>query len=153
MIWKEVLHSSFTSFCSYSCSLVKAFCCCIFAGILRNEIGWFDDMNHTTLMLSSRLESDANLLRSVVVDGTTISIENFGMVVTSFIIAFILNWRITLCRSGHLSSHSHWPHQRSIKPLLSVSLFFYSFPYPKTSMDVRLLANVEMGYLTNYIKG
>ncbi|GMP95459.1 hypothetical protein CsSME_00044503 [Camellia sinensis var. sinensis] len=83
----------------------------MFSAILRNEIGWFDDTNNTSSMLASRLESDATLLRTVVVDRSTILIQNVGLVVTSFIIAFILNWRLTLLVmatypliiSGHIS--------------------------------------------------
>ncbi|KAB1209235.1 ABC transporter B family member 2 [Morella rubra] len=83
----------------------------MFSAILRNEIAWFDDTNNTSSMLSSRLESDATLLRTIVVDRTTILLQNVGLVVASFIIAFILNWRITLVVlatyplviSGHIS--------------------------------------------------
>ncbi|KAF8380715.1 hypothetical protein HHK36_028205 [Tetracentron sinense] len=83
----------------------------MFAAILRNEIGWFDDTNMSSSMLSSRLEADATLLRTIVVDRTTILIQNIGLIITSFIIAFILNWRITLVVlatfpllvSGHIS--------------------------------------------------
>ncbi|CAK9173411.1 unnamed protein product [Ilex paraguariensis] len=83
----------------------------MFSAILRNEIGWFDDTNNTSSMLASRLESDATLLRTVVVDRTTILLQNVGLVVTAFIIAFILNWRLTLVVmatypliiSGHIS--------------------------------------------------
>ncbi|KAM4085347.1 hypothetical protein ACJW30_10G020400 [Castanea mollissima] len=83
----------------------------MFSAILSNEIGWFDDTNNTSSMLSSRLESDATLLRNIVVDRNTILLQNVGLVVTSFIIAFILNWRITLVVlatypliiSGHIS--------------------------------------------------
>lgn len=81
------------------------------AAMLRNEIGWFDDMANTSSMLASQLESDATLLRTVVVDRSTILLQNVGLVVTSFIIAFILNWRLTLVViatypliiSGHIS--------------------------------------------------
>ncbi|CAK9309521.1 unnamed protein product [Citrullus colocynthis] len=83
----------------------------MFHAILRNEIGWFDDMNNTSAMLSSRLETDATLLRTIVVDRSTILLQNLALVVASFIIAFILNWRITLVVlatypliiSGHIS--------------------------------------------------
>ncbi|KAL6176028.1 hypothetical protein ACLB2K_052664 [Fragaria x ananassa] len=83
----------------------------MFSAILRNEIGWFDDTNNTSSMLSSRLESDATLLRTIVVDRSTILLQNVGLIVASFIIAFILNWRITLVVlatypliiSGHIS--------------------------------------------------
>lgn len=73
-------------------------------------------------MLASRLESDATLLRTVVVDRSTILIQNFGLIMTSFVIAFILNWRLTLVVmamypliiSGHISEvrfffSSLWP--------------------------------------------
>lgn len=79
--------------------------------MLRNEIGWFDDVNNTSAMLASQLESDATLLKTVVVDHTTILLQNVGLVVTSFIISFMLNWRLTLVViatypliiSGHIS--------------------------------------------------
>ncbi|CAJ1931114.1 unnamed protein product [Sphenostylis stenocarpa] len=83
----------------------------MFSAILKNEIGWFDDTNNTSSMLSSQLETDATLLRTIVVDRSTILLQNIGLVVASFIIAFILNWRITLIViatypfviSGHIS--------------------------------------------------
>ncbi|KAH1074899.1 hypothetical protein J1N35_027227 [Gossypium stocksii] len=68
----------------------------MFSAILRNEIGWFDDPNNASSMLASHLESDATFLKGVVVDRTSILIQNLGLVVAAFIIAFILNWRITL---------------------------------------------------------
>lgn len=87
--------------------------------ILRNEIGFFDDANNTSTMLSSRLESDATFLRTIVVDRSTLLVMNVGSVVSSFIIAFILNWRLTLVVlatypltiSGHLSEVTfvHYP--------------------------------------------
>lgn len=87
------------------------------AAILKNEIGWFDDLNNTSSMLASRLETDSTLLRTIVVDRTTILLQNVGLVVTSFVIAFILNWRITLVVlatypliiSGHISEVLSFP--------------------------------------------
>lgn len=83
----------------------------MFSAMLRNEIGWFDETDNTSSMLSSRLESDATLLRTIVVDRSTILLQNVGLVVASFIISFLLNWRITLVVlatypliiSGHIS--------------------------------------------------
>lgn len=87
----------------------------LIAAILRNEIGWFDDTNNTSSMLSSRLESDATLLRTIVVDRSTILLQNVGFVFTAFTIGFFLNWRITLVViatypliiSGHISEVSY----------------------------------------------
>ncbi|XP_075484164.1 ABC transporter B family member 2-like isoform X1 [Primulina tabacum] len=83
----------------------------MFKAMLRNEMGWFDDVNNTSTMLASQLESEASLLRTLVVDRSTILLQNVGLVVTSFVIAFILNWRLTLVIiamyplviSGHIS--------------------------------------------------
>ncbi|XP_077237647.1 ABC transporter B family member 2-like [Tasmannia lanceolata] len=83
----------------------------MFGAILRNEIGFFDEMTNGSSMLSSRLEADAMLLKTIVVDRSTILLQNAAMIVTSFVIAFILNWRITLVVlatyplivSGHIS--------------------------------------------------
>ncbi|XP_015954693.1 ABC transporter B family member 2-like [Arachis duranensis] len=83
----------------------------MFSAVLKNEIAWFDDTSNTSSMLSSRLEADATLLRTIVVDRSTILFQNVGLIVTSFIIAFILNWRVTLVVlatyplivSGHIS--------------------------------------------------
>ncbi|XP_068649595.1 ABC transporter B family member 10-like [Aristolochia californica] len=83
----------------------------MFRAILRNEIGFFDEPSNTSSMLSSRLVADATLLRTIVVDRSTILLQNFSMAITSFVIAFILNWRITLVIlatypllvSGHIS--------------------------------------------------
>lgn len=83
----------------------------MFSAMLGNEIGWFDDTSNTSAMLSSRLETDATLLQTVVVDRSTILLQNIGLIGTSFIIASILNWRLTLVIlatypltiSGHIS--------------------------------------------------
>lgn len=83
----------------------------MFSAILRNEIGWFDDMSNGSSSLSSRLEIDATTLKTILADRSTILILNVGFITTAFIIAFILNWRITLVIlamypliiSGHIS--------------------------------------------------
>ncbi|XP_020247604.1 ABC transporter B family member 2-like [Asparagus officinalis] len=64
--------------------------------ILQNEIGWFDHASNNSAILSSRLETDATLLKTIAVDRSAILLQNIGMIVTSLIIAFIINWRITL---------------------------------------------------------
>ncbi|KAF9617406.1 hypothetical protein IFM89_036327 [Coptis chinensis] len=68
----------------------------IFAATLKNEIGWFDDTNNSSSILSSRLEADSALLRTIVVDRSTVLIESVSLTIISFAIGFILNWRITL---------------------------------------------------------
>lgn len=68
----------------------------MFKAILRNEIGWFDGSSNTSSALLSRLETDATLLRTIVVDRSSVLLQNAGIIISSFMIAFILNWRMTL---------------------------------------------------------
>ncbi|KAK9667820.1 hypothetical protein RND81_13G012900 [Saponaria officinalis] len=83
----------------------------MFSSILKHEIGWFDDSRNSSSTLSSRLEIDSTMLRSIVVDRMTVLLLNCGFIVTAFSIAFILNWRLTLVVlamypliiSGHIS--------------------------------------------------
>ncbi|KAF8077237.1 hypothetical protein N665_1054s0014 [Sinapis alba] len=83
----------------------------MFLAILKNEMGWFDEVDNTSSMLASRLESDTTLLKTIVVDRSTILLQNLGLVMTSFVISFMLNWRLTLVVlatyplviSGHIS--------------------------------------------------
>ncbi|KAL5728468.1 ABC-type xenobiotic transporter [Ranunculus cassubicifolius] len=68
----------------------------ILAAILRNEIGWFDEANNNSSILSLRLDADATLIRKIVVDHSTILLQNLFLTIVSFVIGFILNWRMTL---------------------------------------------------------
>ena len=70
------------------------------------------DINHnTSTILDFRLVCDTSLIRYVVLDSSTILLQNVGLAVTAFIISFILNWRLTLVVmatyplivSGHIS--------------------------------------------------
>ncbi|KAH7281015.1 hypothetical protein KP509_36G025500 [Ceratopteris richardii] len=66
----------------------------MFAAMLRNEVGWFDRNNSNLLV--SRLSSDGILVKSAITDSISTLIQNFGLIVTAFIISFWLEWRIAL---------------------------------------------------------
>ncbi|GLJ21858.1 hypothetical protein SUGI_0408710 [Cryptomeria japonica] len=68
----------------------------MFTAILQNEVGWFDDDNNNSGLVSSRLASDATMVRTLVADRCTILIQNTSLIATALIIAFIEEWRITL---------------------------------------------------------
>ncbi|PIA58612.1 hypothetical protein AQUCO_00500506v1 [Aquilegia coerulea] len=67
----------------------------MFSAILRNEIGWFDESSNNSSSLASRLEADATLMKTFVVERTATLVQNMSLSVTSFVIAFMINWRIT----------------------------------------------------------
>lgn len=66
----------------------------IFTAILSNEIGWHDKDENSTGSLSSKLATDATLVRSAIADRISTVVQNMALAVTAFVIAFILSWRI-----------------------------------------------------------
>lgn len=47
-------------------------------------------------MLTSRLASDATLVRGAIADRMSTIVQNVALTVTAFVIAFWLDWRVTL---------------------------------------------------------
>lgn len=68
----------------------------MFSAILRNEIGWFDFRENSSGLLTSRLASDATLVRGAIADRMSTIVQNVALTVTAFVIAFWLDWRVTL---------------------------------------------------------
>ncbi|BBN12105.1 autophagy-related protein 9 [Marchantia polymorpha subsp. ruderalis] len=66
----------------------------MFTGILRNEIGWFDKDQSNSCMLASRLSVDAASVRAGIGDRICTVMQNMSLVITAFVIAFILEWRV-----------------------------------------------------------
>ncbi|KAK6115191.1 hypothetical protein DH2020_007460 [Rehmannia glutinosa] len=66
----------------------------MFSAILSNEIGWFDKDENSTGSLSSKLATDATLVRSAIADRISTIIQNIALTVTAFVIAFVLSWRV-----------------------------------------------------------
>lgn len=66
----------------------------MFSAILRNEVGWFDKNNSS--LLAARLSSDGTLVKAAVADRISTLLQNLALIVTAFIIAFWLEWRIAL---------------------------------------------------------
>eukprot|EP01018_Ginkgo_biloba_P019291 Gb_18150 [translate_table: standard] len=68
----------------------------MFSAILRNEIGWFDASENSSGLLTSRLAADATLVRGTIADRMSTIAQNVALSVTAFVIAFMLDWRVTL---------------------------------------------------------
>ncbi|KAJ8762172.1 hypothetical protein K2173_007326 [Erythroxylum novogranatense] len=67
----------------------------MFSAMLSNEIGWFDQDEHSTGALTSALAADATLVRSALADRLSTIVQNVSLTGTACVIAFTLNWRIT----------------------------------------------------------
>lgn len=66
----------------------------MFSAILRNEVGWFDKNNSS--LLAARLSSDGTLVKAAIADRISTLLQNLALIITAFVIAFFLEWRIAL---------------------------------------------------------
>ncbi|KAG9442670.1 hypothetical protein H6P81_018524 [Aristolochia fimbriata] len=66
----------------------------MFSAILRNEIGWFDMDEHNSGSLASILATAATVLRSSLTDRLCTVTQNVSLIITAFLIALVINWRM-----------------------------------------------------------
>ncbi|XP_057768684.1 ABC transporter B family member 19-like [Salvia miltiorrhiza] len=66
------------------------------AAILRNEVGWFDEEENNSSLLAARLGTDAGDVKSAIAERISVVLQNITSLLTSFIVAFIVEWRVSL---------------------------------------------------------
>lgn len=66
------------------------------AAILRNEVGWFDEEEHNSNLLAARLATDAADVKAAIAERISVILQNMTSLLTSFIVAFIVEWRVSL---------------------------------------------------------
>ncbi|CAM8883926.1 unnamed protein product [Rhodiola kirilowii] len=66
------------------------------AAILRNEVGWFDEEEQNSGLLSARLATDAADVKSAISERISVILQNMTSLLISFIVAFIVEWRVSL---------------------------------------------------------
>ncbi|XP_058084025.1 ABC transporter B family member 19-like [Magnolia sinica] len=66
------------------------------AAILRNEVGWFDEEENNSSLVAARLSSDAADVKSAIAERISVILQNMTSLLTSFIVAFIVEWRVSL---------------------------------------------------------
>ncbi|KAE9449261.1 hypothetical protein C3L33_18837, partial [Rhododendron williamsianum] len=66
------------------------------AAILRNEVGWYDEEEHNSSLVAARLATDATDVKSAICDRISVILQNMTSLLTSFIVAFMVEWRISL---------------------------------------------------------
>ncbi|XP_059643007.1 ABC transporter B family member 19 [Cornus florida] len=66
------------------------------AAILRNEVGWFDEEEHNSSLVAARLATDASDVKSAIAERISVILQNMTSLLTSFIVAFIVEWRVSL---------------------------------------------------------
>jgi ABC-type multidrug transport system fused ATPase/permease subunit len=63
---------------------------------LRNEVGWFDEEEHNSSLVAARLATDAADVKSAIAERISVILQNMTSLLTSFIVAFIVEWRVSL---------------------------------------------------------
>ncbi|XP_068636496.1 ABC transporter B family member 19 [Aristolochia californica] len=66
------------------------------AAILRNEVGWFDEEENNSSLVAARLATDAADVKSALAERISVILQNMTSLLTSFIVAFIVEWRVSL---------------------------------------------------------
>ncbi|OVA13328.1 ABC transporter [Macleaya cordata] len=66
------------------------------AAILRNEVGWFDEDENNSSLVAARLATDAADVKSAMAERISVILQNMTSLLTSFIVAFIIEWRVSL---------------------------------------------------------
>lgn len=69
---------------------------CSTSAILRNEVGWYDEEENNSSLLASKLATDAADVKSAIAERISVILQNMTSLLTSFIVAFIVEWRVSL---------------------------------------------------------
>ncbi|KAI3969945.1 hypothetical protein MKW92_004559 [Papaver armeniacum] len=78
------------------CSLIKRIRSMCFKKIVYMDISWFDDPEHSSGMIGTRLSADAATVRNLVGDALGLLIQNIVTLVVGIGVAFEANWQLAL---------------------------------------------------------
>ena len=67
---------------------------------MRNEVGWFDEEEHNSSLVAARLATDAADVKSAIAERISVILQNMTSLLTSFVVAFIVEWRVSLLILG-----------------------------------------------------
>ncbi|GBG73751.1 hypothetical protein CBR_g17091 [Chara braunii] len=67
-----------------------------FKAILQQEIGWFDLDENRSTALASRLEADATVVKSSVMERLSVLLQTVGSLSVALVVALVLSWRMAL---------------------------------------------------------
>lgn len=72
----------------------------LYESVVRKEIGWHDDRENSSGVMTATLASDVQLLNGVSSEGMTVQIESGVALLTGVVGAFIFSWPMALCSIG-----------------------------------------------------
>ncbi|MBA0629259.1 hypothetical protein Godav_023844 [Gossypium davidsonii] len=90
-------HSLSTYFFAIAgCKLIQQVRSMCFEKVVNMDIGWFDEPQHSSGAIGTRLSTDAVLVRRVVGDSLAILAQSTATAVAGLVIAFQANWQLAL---------------------------------------------------------
>ncbi|KAE8008382.1 hypothetical protein FH972_004901 [Carpinus fangiana] len=78
------------------CKLIQRIRVMCFEKVVRMEVGWFDEPEHSSGAIGARLSADAASVRALVGDALGQLVENAASAVAGVVIAFVASWQLAL---------------------------------------------------------
>ncbi|KAJ6430826.1 hypothetical protein OIU84_018352 [Salix udensis] len=76
------------------CRLIKRIRSMCFEKVIYMEVGWFDQLDHSSGAIGARLSADAAMVRGLVGDALGMLVQNLGTAVVALVIAFQACWQL-----------------------------------------------------------
>ncbi|KAK7293286.1 hypothetical protein RJT34_16149 [Clitoria ternatea] len=76
--------------------LIKRLRLICFEKIIRMEVSWFDEAEHSSAALGARLSTDVASIRALVGDALGLLVQNVATAIVGLVIAFHASWRLSL---------------------------------------------------------
>ncbi|KAJ6770900.1 ATP-DEPENDENT PERMEASE MDL1 MITOCHONDRIAL [Salix koriyanagi] len=76
------------------CKLIKRIRSMCFEKVIYMEVGWFDQLDHSSGAIGARLSADASMVRGLVGDALGMLVQNLGTAVVALVIAFQACWQL-----------------------------------------------------------
>ena len=68
----------------------------MYAVILRNDVGWFDEEENNSSLVAARLNTEAAAVKSAIAERISVILQNMTSLLVSFIVGFIIEWRVAI---------------------------------------------------------
>ncbi|CAK9325689.1 unnamed protein product [Citrullus colocynthis] len=78
------------------CKLIERIRALCFEKVVHMEVSWFDEAEHSSGAIGSRLSSDAASVRALVGDSLSQNVSNVAAAVAGLVIAFVASWELAL---------------------------------------------------------
>ena len=106
-----------------------------FEKVIYMEVGWFDQLDHSSGAIGARLSADAAMVRGLVGDALGMLVQNLGTAVVALVIAFQACWQLAFIMLALL-------------PLLGVNGFTQQKFMKGFSADAKVSQFVRLFYIS-----